>query len=486
MPFEKINPQTDFAKMEESILEFWKKENIFYRSVAEKNDINRYFFYDGPPFATGLPHYGHILAGTIKDVIPRYQTMLGKKVERRFGWDCHGLPVEFEAEKELGLKGKQDIEKMGVYKFNEYCRSIVLRYTEEWKKSVQRMGRWADLEKPYKTMDLDFMESIWWVFQTLWKKKLIYQGSKILAYSTRLHTPLSNFEVNLGYKDVQDPSIVVAFQKSGTANEYFLAWTTTPWTIPSNLALSVNPKIRYAKVASEGKLYYLAESLVSQYFKENFEIKATMLGKELLGEKYNAVFSYFAKHSAQNAFQIFSGDFVSEESGTGIVHCAPMFGEDDFEIGKKHNLPEVLPLDDNGFFDETVPDFQGLYFKDADKPIMAALKKAGFLFKQSTIVHSYPFCWRSDTPLIYRAIPSWFVAVTKFKETMLKNNQQVHWKPEHIKNGRMGKWLESAKDWSISRNRYWGTPIPVWICESCGNQECLGSQKERGVCNLVL
>ena len=478
MPFEKINPQTDFAKMEESILEFWKKENIFYRSVAEKNDTNRYFFYDGPPFATGLPHYGHILAGTIKDVIPRYQTMLGKKVERRFGWDCHGLPVEFEAEKELGLKGKQDIEKMGVYKFNEYCRSIVLRYTEEWKKSVQRMGRWADLEKPYKTMDLDFMESIWWVFQTLWKKKLIYQGSKILAYSTRLHTPLSNFEVNLGYKDVQDPSIVVAFQKSGTANEYFLAWTTTPWTIPSNLALSVNPKIRYAKVASEGKLYYLAESLVSQYFKENFEIKATMLGKELLGEKYNAVFPYFAKHSAQNAFQIFSGDFVSEESGTGIVHCAPMFGEDDFEIGKKHNLPEVLPLDDNGFFDETVPDFQGLYFKDADKPIMAALKKAGFLFKQSTIVHSYPFCWRSDTPLIYRAIPSWFVAVTKFKETMLKNNQQVHWKPEHIKNGRMGKWLESAKDWSISRNRYWGTPIPVWICESCGNQECLGSQKE--------
>ncbi len=487
MQFEKISSQTDFAKMEESILEFWEKNHIFRRSVEEKDEANRYFFYDGPPFATGLPHYGHILAGTIKDVIPRYQTMLGKKVERRFGWDCHGLPIEFEAEKELGLKGKQDIEKMGIAKFNEYCRSIVLRYTEEWKKNVKRMGRWADLENPYKTMDLNFMESIWWVFKRLWEKKLIYQGSKILAYSTRLHTPLSNFEVNLGYKNVQDPSIVVAFQKLAhknehCENEYFLAWTTTPWTIPSNLALSVHPKIRYAKVASKEKFYYLAESLVPKYFKENFEIKATMLGAELLGEKYKPVFPYFEKYRTQNAFQIFDGDFVSEESGTGIVHCAPMFGEDDFEIGKKHNLPEVLPLNSSGYFDETVSakklNLQGLYFKDADKPIMTALKKAGFLFHQSTIEHSYPFCWRSDTPLIYRAIPSWFVAVTEFKETMLKNNQSVHWKPEHIKNGRMGKWLESAKDWSISRNRYWGTPIPVWICEFCGEKECLGSRQE--------
>ena len=478
MKFTTIDAKVSFPKIEEQILQFWQQNSIFEKSVEQKEDTNRFFFYDGPPFATGLPHYGHILAGTIKDVIPRYQTMLGKKVERRFGWDCHGLPVEFEAEKELGFKGKYDIEQMGIAKFNEYCRSIVLRYTEEWKKSVQRMGRWADLKNSYKTMDVDFMESIWWVFQSLWKKGLIYQGSKIVAYSTRLHTPLSNFEVNLGYKDTQDPSVVIKFKRQDSENEYFLAWTTTPWTLVSNLALIINPKIQYVKIKYQNDIYYLSKSLVAEYFKDDFEILDTFDGQRLVGMHYEPIFPYFSHLKKQNAFQIFSGDFVNEKSGTGIVHCAPMFGEDDFEIGKKHKLPELLPLDLSAHFDDSVTDFKGLYFKDADKPIIKYLKDKKLLFKNSTLVHSYPFCWRSNTPLIYRAIPTWFVNVQKIKKLMVDNNQTIHWMPQHIKDGRMGKWLETAKDWAISRNRYWGTPIPVWVCSACDNQECLGSKSE--------
>ena len=475
MSFETICPQTFFAKMEEEILSFWQQNNIFERSVLERKENKRFFFYDGPPFATGLPHYGHILAGTIKDVIPRYQTMLGKKVERRFGWDCHGLPVEFEAEKELGFtQGRQEIEKMGIAKFNEYCRSIVLRYTQEWEKSVTRMGRWADLKNAYKTMDLDFMESIWWVFDSLWKQNLIYQGSKIVAYSTRLHTPVSNFEVNLNYKEVQDPSIVVSFPLCDKTNEYFLAWTTTPWTLVANLGLCVNPKINYVKIALDEKFYYLAESLVPQYF-TTAKITARMSGQQLVGQAYTPLFSYFADARNQGAFRVFAGDFVSETTGTGIVHCAPMFGEDDFVIGKEHNLPQVLPLDESGYFDQSVGDLHGMYFKDADKKIIASLKQKNFLFHQTTISHRYPFCWRSDTPLIYRAIPTWFVSVQKIRQTMLDNNQQIHWTPGHIKQGRMGKWLAAARDWAISRNRYWGTPIPVWQCVACKYQESIGS-----------
>lgn len=478
MKFETITSKVNFPELEEKILDFWQKNSIFKKSIAEKNENKRFFFYDGPPFATGLPHYGHILAGTIKDVIPRYQTMLGNKVERRFGWDCHGLPVEFEAEKELGFKGKQDIEKMGIAKFNEYCRSIVLRYTNEWKKNVIRMARWAEINNSYKTMDLDFMESIWWVFKELWNKKLIYQGNKIVAYSTRLHTPLSNFEVNLGYKDTQDPSVVIKFKKVNSSNEYLLAWTTTPWTLLSNLGLVVNPKIKYAQVKYKDTIYYLAESLVTQYFKENYQIIKTFLGKELFSTQYEPLFPYFAKFQQQNSFRVFLGDFVSENCGTGIVHCAPMFGEDDYEIGKRHNLPELLPIDNDGYLDKSTEDFAGLYFKDADKEIIIALKKKNLLFKKDTITHSYPFCWRSGTPLMYRAIPTWYVNVQKIKKTMVENNQKIHWMPQHIKNGRMGKWLENAKDWAISRNRYWGNPIPVWVCSNCGSQECFGSKAE--------
>ena len=478
MAFEEIDLRVPFSKIEEQMLSFWKKENIFERSVIGKKESEKFFFYDGPPFATGLPHYGNILAGTIKDVIPRYQTMLGKKVERKFGWDCHGLPVEFEAEKELGFQnGRKEIEEMGIAKFNEYCRSIVLRYTKEWKKSVVRMGRWADLENPYKTMDLNFMESIWWVFQSLWKKKLIYQGSKIVAYSTRLQTPLSNFEVNLNYKEVQDPSVVVKFPLAQKQNEFFLAWTTTPWTLPSNLGLCVHSKIIYAKVEFENSIYYLAESLVSQYFKVA-KILERMNGGALAEIEYHPLFPYFQDAKKQGAFRIFCGDFVSEKTGTGIVHCAPMFGEDDFIIGKKYQLPQVLPLDESGVFDNNVKDFQGMYFKDADKKIIAHLKEKGLLFSQSTIVHNYPFCWRSNTPLIYRAIPTWFVAVTKLKEIIIANNQKVHWVPSHIRQGRMGKWLEGARDWAISRNRYWGTPIPIWQCNTCQHQVCIGSRAE--------
>ena len=477
--FKDVSNKTNFPKDEEETLQFWDKEKIFEQSVTHNPESETYFFYDGPPFATGLPHYGHILAGTIKDVVPRYQTMRGKRIERRFGWDCHGLPVEFEVEKELGLKGKEDIDKMGIAAFNEKCRSIVLRYTKEWKNTVRRMGRWVDVEHDYKTMDADFMESIWWVFKTLWEKGLIYESGKIVAYSTRLMTPLSNFEVNLGYRDVSDPSITIKFKLKDRENTYMLAWTTTPWTLPSNLALTVAPDVVYVKVEREGSYYYLAKDLVEQVFDgENPPLLEEVTGRELEGWKYEPLFPFFSELADQGAYRVTLGDYVSTETGTGIVHTAPNFGEDDYQTGKKYNLPELMPMADNGEFSDLVADYAGIYFKDADKQIIRDLKTRGLILKHESLKHSYPFCWRSDTPLMYRSIRTWFVAVEKIKEKLQSNNQLVHWSPDHIKNGRMGKWLEGARDWAISRNRYWGAPIPVWICTECDHRHCIGSREE--------
>ncbi|MDH5560631.1 MAG: isoleucine--tRNA ligase [Deltaproteobacteria bacterium] len=477
--FKTIPSKAGFPQLEESILQFWEDNQIFLKSIEEKPEKNRYFFYDGPPFATGLPHYGHLLASTIKDVIPRYQTMLGNRVERRFGWDCHGLPVEFEVEKELGLKGKADIEEFGVGEFNEECRKIVLRYSQEWQRTIRRIGRWVDMDKDYKTMDLSFMESIWWVFKTLWDKKLIYESKKIVAYSPRLGTPLSNFEVNLGYRDTQDPSITIKFKQKGTDNQYFLAWTTTPWTLPSNLGLTVHPNLTYVKVRLDESVYILVEDLLREVFpKEDIEVMEKMKGAQLEGIEYEPLFPYFADLSSQGAFRVFLGDYVTVDTGTGIVHTAPSFGEDDFITGEKYKLPHVFPLDDNGFFTQEAPDLKGMFFKDADKAVIRMLKETKLLVKNETITHSYPFCWRSDYPLMYRTIRSWFLDVEAIKEVMLKNNQEIHWSPAHIKNGRMGKWLEGAKAWAISRNRYWGNPIPVWICDHCGHRHCIGSKQE--------
>lgn len=456
---------SSFAEREEKVLKLWRTLDVFRQSVEGRRDRPIFSFYDGPPFATGLPHYGHLLAGTIKDAVPRYKTMKGFCVPRRFGWDCHGLPVENEIEKAKELSGAHAIEQFGIANFNEECRSIVLRYTEEWKKTVERMGRWVDFDKTYHTMDLSFMESVWWVFAQLYKQGLVYEGFKVMPFSTKLGTPISNFELNLNYKEVDDPSAIIAFQSVEEPNLAYLAWTTTPWTLPSNLALIAGPEIGYVRVKDPktGKEYVLAEARLKAVFKEEVEVMAHFLGKELEGKKYHPCFPFFREQP--NAFRIVLDGFVTTEDGTGIVHAAPAFGEADFFVAKRENIELVCPVDSNGRFTAEVAPFEGMLVKDADKLIMQDLKKRGLLFHQATIRHRYPFCWRSDTPLIYKAVSTWFVAVEAIKDRLLAANAEIHWVPEHIKGGRFGKWLENARDWAISRNRYWGTPIPLWRSE---------------------
>jgi isoleucyl-tRNA synthetase len=479
--FRAVSNKVHFPSIEEEILNFWSENKIFQKSLDLRKNCKSYSFYDGPPFATGLPHYGHIIASTQKDIIPRYQTMKGFYVERRFGWDCHGLPVEMEMEKTLNLSSKKEIaEKIGISKFNESCRSIVLRYTKEWQKTITRLGRWVDFDNDYKTMDKNFMESVWWVFKQLWNKGLVYEGKKVLPYSYRLGTPLSNFEASLNYKIVQDPSIYVKFKLKGKDSEYILAWTTTPWTLPSNMALAVNPEIEYVKVKHlDESTYYLAKELLNFVFKssDEYEILETLKGKQMENLEYIPLFNYFEDKRKEGAFKVVLADYVSVEDGTGVVHIAPAFGEDDNLVAKKYNIPLVDPVDDNAEFDSQVPNLKGIFIKDADKLIIKELKNKNLLFKHSTVEHSYPYCWRSDTPLIYKAISTWFVKVEDLKEKMIKNNEKIHWVPSHIKHGRFGKWIENARDWAISRNRYWGTPIPIWKTES-GDTFCIGSVEE--------
>ncbi len=467
--------------MEEKILKFWEANEIFTKSIEQRRGKDEFVFYDGPPFATGLPHYGHFVPGTVKDIVPRYQTMKGKMVERRFGWDCHGLPVEYEMEKELGISGKKEIEEMGVAKFNESCRSIVLRYTAEWRKTVTRAGRWVDFENDYKTMDTDYMESIWWVVKTLWDKKLLREGYYILPYCPRCSTVLSNFELNQGgYREVHDPSITVKFLVRGENNVYLLAWTTTPWTLPSNLAMAVGPDLDYVKVKDGDEYYILAEDRLPSYYhaEEEYEVVEEMKGRELEGTAYEPLFPFFQELSEKGAFRLFSADFVSTEEGTGIVHMAPGFGEDDYNTLKDTGIPTVCPIDKEGRFTEEVPPYRGQFVKDADKEIMKDLKEQGRLVKRESYLHAYPHCWRCDSPLIYRAITSWFVNIEKIKDKMLKANDRITWIPTHLKKGRFGKWLEGARDWAISRSRYWGNPIPIWKCGGCGEMVCLGSRAE--------
>lgn len=462
-------PHESFDDREKRILDFWNKNKIFERSVEENRDKPLFSFYDGPPFATGLPHYGHLLAGTIKDVVLRYKTMKGFCVPRRFGWDCHGLPVENEIEKLHHLSGAHSIEKFGIAKFNEECRKIVLRYTEEWKTTVQRMGRWVDFNETYRTMDVTFMESVWWVFQQLYDKGLIYEGYKVMPYSAKLGTPLSNFEAGENYKEVDDPALTVAFQLIDDPETSILAWTTTPWTLVSNLALMVGPEIDYVKVRhhESNKQYILAKSRLASNFKseEDYTILSEMKGKALEGLRYKPIFNYFADRSAAKAFRVILEESVSLEDGTGVVHAAPAFGEVDFYACQREGMELVCPVDDNGQFTSEIPEYQGLFVKDADKEIIRRLKKEGVIFHHGICRHRYPFCWRSDTPLIYKAVTTWFVAVEKIKDSLLKANEKIHWTPDYVKYGRFGKWLEGARDWAISRNRYWGTPIPIWRAE---------------------
>ena len=479
--YKSVDPKVSFPKMEERILEYWKKNNIFERSIEQRDGNDEFVFYDGPPFATGLPHFGHFVPGTIKDIIPRYQTMKGHKVSRRFGWDCHGLPVEYEMEKELGISGKKEIEDFGIAEFNESCRSIVLRYTKEWESIITRLGRWVDFEHDYKTMDPDYMESIWWVVKSLWEKGLMYEGHYILPYCPRCSTVLSNHELNLGgYKDVHDPAITVKFKLKGEDNTFILAWTTTPWTLPSNLALAVGADVDYVKVKDEGELYILAEARLESYYKDasEYEIVARMKGSDLVGNKYEPLFNYFAEAQEKGAFVVLAADYVTTEDGTGIVHTAPGFGEDDYNTCKGTGIPTICPIDEECKFTDEVSDYTNRFVKDCDKDIIKHLREEGKLIKRDNYLHSYPHCWRCDSPLIYRAVSSWFVDIGKIKEKMLAANDQVLWVPAHLKKGRFGKWLEGARDWAISRNRFWGNPIPVWKCPDCNEMICIGSRDE--------
>lgn len=470
-----------FDEREKKVLNFWEKDNIFIRSIQERKEAPLFSFYDGPPFATGLPHYGHLLAGTIKDVVPRYKTMKGFCVPRRFGWDCHGLPIENEIEKSQGLSGAASIEAFGIANFNEECRKIVLRYTEEWKKTVTRMGRWVDFSNTYRTMDVSFMESVWWVFKKLYEKGLVYEGFKVMPFSAKLGTPLSNFEAGENYKDVDDPSLTVAFPLENDPNTSLLIWTTTPWTLVSNLAILVGPEIDYVKIQehASGKYYILAQPNLPLNFKDeaSYSIVQHMKGKELVGLRYVPAFSYFADRAQDGAFRVIEEGSVSTDEGTGLVHCAPAFGEVDFYAAQRAGIELVCPVNTNGLFTSEIPEYEGLFVKDADKDIIRRLKGEGKIFHHGTLHHRYPFCWRSDTPLIYRAMSTWFVAVEKIKDGLLASNREIHWTPDHIKHGRFGKWLEGARDWAISRNRYWGTPIPIWRAED-GELIVIGSIAE--------
>jgi len=473
-PYPDVEPSPDFPALELRVLERWRRERTFQRSVEQRpagpNGENEYVFYDGPPFANGLPHYGHLLTGFVKDIVPRYQTLRGRRVERRFGWDCHGLPAEMEAEKELGISGRAKITEFGIGRFNDYCRSSVMRYTEAWQESVTRQARWVDFKHDYKTMDLSYMESVMWAFKELYDKGLVYEGYRVMPYSWAAQTPVSNFETRLdnAYRERQDPAITVRFSLNARGAEPaldLLVWTTTPWTLPSNLALAVGAEIEYAVFAKGGERIALGAAAAVNYESEleGWTRAGSVRGAELLGRSYAPLYPFFAE--TENAFRVLAADFVNTEEGTGVVHLAPGFGEDDMAACQAAGIPVVCPVDENGRFTREVPPYEGQLVFDANRPIIRELKDRGVLVKQATILHNYPHCWRTDTPLIYRAMSSWFVKVTAIRDRMVELNRTINWVPAHIRDGLFGKWLEGARDWSITRNRFWGTPIPVWTSD---------------------
>lgn len=481
--FENLKNKIDYAKQEEEILSFWDEKDIFKKSLdhRKKEGKKHFSFYDGPPFATGLPHYGHILASYIKDTVARYKTMGGFYVPRRFGWDCHGLPIEMLIQEELSLNTPQDVRKYGEDKFNEACLNSVFRYEKEWEKTIARIGRWVDFKDNYKTLDRSFMESVWWVFKRLFEADRIYEGHRVLPYSWKAATSLSNFEANSNYKSVQDPAVTVSFRLLEEENAYFLAWTTTPWTLVSNLGLCVNENLVYVKAYSKEKRknYYLSKERLSVYLKgaDEVEILAELTGKELIGKRYAPFFNYMGKFlDLSKAHRVFSDDYVTNDSGTGVVHLAP-YGEDDYRVLSQNGVKIYDITDENGCYIEDISEFKGVHVKEADKAIIQKLKNEGNLFHQETIQHNYPFCWRTDTPLIYKPISTWFVRVSAIREEMSSVNQNIHWTPQHLKDGRFGNWLKEAKDWDIGRNRFWGTPLPLWRSKE-GKILCIGSIEE--------
>jgi isoleucyl-tRNA synthetase len=471
-----VNPSPSFPEVEQGILAFWKGDDTFQASIDQRSKENEFVFYDGPPFANGLPHYGHLLTGYAKDMVPRYKTMRGFRVERRFGWDTHGLPAEVEAERQLGISGRLEIEKFGIQKFNDTCKTSVLKYTEDWRTYVTRQARWVDFDNDYKTLDKDYTESVLWAFKELHNKGLIYEGFKVLAYCWRCETPLSNHELRMDdevYKNRQDQTVTVTFpilEGQRFAGVKLLAWTTTPWTLPTNFALAVGPEIEYAVVNG----YLLSKSLIGAHYKElGFEsaedaqaaVTETVMGSELGGIRYQRLFDYYAdaeKFGTENAWQILVDDYVGDGDGTGIVHQAPAYGEDDQRVCEKADIPVLISVNERGEFVSVVSDFAGKHAFDANKDIIVWLKENGRLFKQASYDHPYPHCYRCKNPLIYKAVSSWFVETTKVRDRMLELNQEIDWTPEHTKEGSFGKWLENVRDWAISRNRFWGAPIPVW------------------------
>ncbi|XVU26914.1 isoleucine--tRNA ligase [Actinoplanes sp. CA-054009] len=458
----------DLPAVERAVLDHWEADKTFEASVdqrpAGEDGANEYVFYDGPPFANGLPHYGHLFTGYVKDLVPRYQSMRGKRVERRFGWDTHGLPAEVEAEKQLGITTKAQIVELGIDKFNEACRTSVLAYTKDWERYVTRQARWVDFENDYKTLDPAYMESVMWAFKTLHDKGLVYEGFRVLAYCFRCETPLSNTETRMDdvYRDRTDPALTVTFQLE--TGEKIAVWTTTPWTLPSNLALAVGPAIEYAVLEKDGEKLIMGASQVAAYAKdlEGWEQAGTVLGSELAGRRYTPLFDFLVEAGGPNAFQVLAADYVTDEDGTGVVHQAPAFGEDDQNVCNAAGIPTVVTVDDHTRFTSLVPEWQGVQVFEANKPIISLLKERGVVLRHEGYTHSYPHCWRCDTPLVYKAVSSWFVAVTKFRDRMVELNQEITWTPAHIKDGSFGKWLANARDWSISRNRFWGSPIPAW------------------------
>ncbi|MEH3141947.1 MAG: isoleucine--tRNA ligase [Mycobacterium kyogaense] len=469
----------DFPSLELGVLDYWDRDDTFRASIERRDGAPEYVFYDGPPFANGLPHYGHLLTGYVKDIVPRYRTMRGYKVERRFGWDTHGLPAELEVQRQLGISSKAQIEELGIEKFNDACRASVLKYTGEWRSYVTRQARWVDFDNDYKTLDLGFMESVLWAFKQLWDKGLAYEGYRVLPYCWNDETPLSSHELRMDddvYQSRQDPALTVGFRITGgpiddLSGAHLLIWTTTPWTLPSNQAVAVNPEVTYVVVEHDGQRYVIAEARLGAYARELGEepaVLATYLGRDLLGVTYTPPFPYFM--DSPNAFRVLPADFVSTEDGTGLVHMAPAYGEDDMTTASAGGIEAVTPVDARGRFDATVPDYQGQHVFEANPHIIRDLKNGtgpaaangALLLRHDTYEHSYPHCWRCRNPLIYRAVSSWFIKVTEIRDRMVELNQEITWYPEHVKDGQFGKWLSGARDWSISRNRYWGSPIPVW------------------------
>jgi len=475
--FDELRKDFAFTELEKSVLEFWKQKDIFHRSHALRADSPQFVFYEGPPTANGMPGIHHVISRTVKDVVCRYKQMRGYRVDRKAGWDTHGLPVEIEVEKALKLETKADVEKYGIAEFNKACKASVFKYLKAWDELTLRMGYWLDLDKAYITCDNYYIESVWNILSDFFKRDLIYQGHKILPYCPRCETGLSSHEVAQGYKEVKDPSIFVKVKAADEDGLYYLVWTTTPWTLISNVALAVKPDADYIRVRHDGQQLILAESLANRILGDDFEVLGRMKGSDLEHKPYEPLFDFY-KDSIENAYFITNADFVTMEDGTGIVHMAPAFGADDYSVGQKYGLPVLQAVEPNGTFKKEVTDWAGMFIKDADPDIIKNLKERKILFRKEKYAHNYPFCWRCDTPLVYYARKSWYIRTSDFKDELLKSNSRINWYPPEIGEGRFGEWLENNVDWALSRERYWGTPLPIWICDTCGQMTSIGSLKE--------